>query len=337
MEMRRRVLPLVLIATLAPLLALTALPRETNATCGKLTIAEMTWASAAVAAHMEKIILEKAFGCRVELVPGDTVPTSTSMVERGEPDIAPEMWLISTRTLINRGVREGRLKLAGNILADGGEEGWWVPKALVEKHPELTNLEAVLNRPELFLDPEEPGKGRFYGCPSGWGCQITNENLFRGYKMTAAGFVMFDPGSGEGLAGAIAKAVNRGEPIFTYYWAPTALLGKYPMVKLSGMVHEPKNWPCMVKRDCKTPAPNGFPASEVVTVTTSRFASAAPDAFNFIARVSWPNAVVQEVLAWKEDNRADAEEAAEYFLKNFKRIWQKWLSPGRTERVAKGL
>jgi glycine betaine/proline transport system substrate-binding protein len=114
--------------------------------------------------------------------------------------------------------------------------------------------------------------GRFYGCPSGWGCQITNDKLFRGYKMKEAQFAKFDPGSGEGLAGAIAKAVNRGEPIFTYYWAPTALLGKYPMVKLGGMKHEPKNWPCMVKPDCKTPAPNGFPPSEVVTVTTSKFA-----------------------------------------------------------------
>ena len=41
---------------------------------------------------------------------------------------------------------EGRLKMAGKILSDGGEEGWWVPKALVEKYPELTTLAAVLKR-----------------------------------------------------------------------------------------------------------------------------------------------------------------------------------------------
>jgi glycine betaine/proline transport system substrate-binding protein len=312
-------------------------PKTAEAACGKLTIAEMTWASAAVAAHIEKIILQKAYGCEVELVPGDTVPTSTSMAERGEPDIAPEMWLISTRAVIDRGVREGRLKLAGKILSDGGEEGWWVPKALVEKYPELTTLAAVLKRPDLFPDPEEPGMGRFYGCPSGWGCQITNENLFRGYKMKQARFALFDPGSGVGLAGAIAKAVNRGEPIFTYYWAPTALLGKYPMVKLSGMKHEAKNWPCMTKPDCPAPAPNGFPPSEVVTVTTTKFAAQAPQAFAFIAKVSWPNPVVQKVLAWQHENRADAEETAEYFLKNFKIVWAKWLPAALAARVTKGL
>lgn len=155
----------IIFATFALLIA----PNTAEAACGKLTIAEMTWASAAVAAHVEKIILQNAYGCHVELVPGDTVPTSTSMVERGEPDIAPEMWLISTRAVIDRGVREGRVKIAGQILSDGGEEGWWLPKAFVAKHPELTTLAEVLKRPDLFPDPEEPGMGRFYGCPSGCG------------------------------------------------------------------------------------------------------------------------------------------------------------------------
>jgi glycine betaine/proline transport system substrate-binding protein len=327
------ILRLILIFSAAALIA----PNAGHAACGKLSIAEMTWASAAVAAHMEKIILEKAYGCTVDLVPGDTVPTSTSMTERGEPDIAPEMWMISTRAVIERGVREGRLKLAGKIFADGGEEGWWVPKAFLDKHPELTTLAAVLKRPDLFPDAEEPGMGRFYGCPSGWGCQITNENLFRGYKMKAARFALFDPGSGEGLAGAIAKAVNRGEPIFTYYWAPTALLGKYPMVKLGGMKHEAKNWPCMSKPDCATPAPNGFPPSEVLSVTTTKFAAQAPEAFAFIAKVSWPNRIVQKVLAWQDENRADAQETAEYFLKNFQSVWHKWVPPELAARVLKGL
>ena len=331
-----RILQSLLISAFASLAAVAA-PTAGLAACGKLTIAEMTWASAAVAAHMEKIILQKAYGCEVELVPGDTVPTSTSMAERGEPDIAPEMWLISTRAVIDRGVREGRLKMAGKILSDGGEEGWWVPKALVEKYPELTTLAAVLKRPDLFPDPEEPGMGRFYGCPSGWGCQITNENLFRGYKMKQARFALFDPGSGVGLAGAIAKAVNRGEPIFTYYWAPTALLGKYPMVKLSGMKHEAKNWPCMTKPDCPAPAPNGFPPSQVVSVTTTKFAAQAPQAFAFIAKVSWPNPVVQKILAWQHENRADAKETAEYFLKNYKNVWAKWLPAALAARVTKGL
>ena len=75
-------LPVLMISIFAAALGA---PGAGHAACGKLSIAEMTWASAAVAAHMEKIVLEKGYGCEVELVPGDTVPTSTSMAERGEP------------------------------------------------------------------------------------------------------------------------------------------------------------------------------------------------------------------------------------------------------------
>ena len=59
------------------------------AECGRITIADMNWASAEFAAYVDKIILENGYGCEVELVPGDTMPTSTSMMEKGEPDIAP--------------------------------------------------------------------------------------------------------------------------------------------------------------------------------------------------------------------------------------------------------
>ena len=217
------------------------LARGADAACGKVTIAEMTWASAGVAAHVEDIILAEGYGCDTEIVPGDTVPTVTSMTEKGEPDIAPEIWINSAREVVEAAVAEGRLAIAGEILSDGGEEGWWVPDFVVEQNPELTTLQEVIKRPDLFPDKEEPGKGRFYGCPPGWACEYVNGNLFKAYGLDEAGFTIFNPGSGEGLAGAIASAYERGNPIFAYYWAPTALLGNYPMVKLGGMVHDPRN------------------------------------------------------------------------------------------------
>ena len=45
-----------------------------NAACGKITYANMNWASASLMANIDKIILEKGFGC-VELLPGDTMPS----------------------------------------------------------------------------------------------------------------------------------------------------------------------------------------------------------------------------------------------------------------------
>lgn len=326
-----------IVGVLAGMFLVMALGAAAHAKCGKVTVSEMNWASAAVAAHVEAIILEKGYGCQVTLVPGSTVPTVTSMTEKSEPDIAPEIWINSVKDVINKSVKEGRLKVAGEILSDGGEEGWWVPNYLVKKHPELTTLQAVMKRPDLFPDKEEPGKGRFYGCPAGWACQIVNKNLFKAYGLKKAGFNLFDPGSGTGLSGAIAKAFSREEPIFTYYWAPTSILGKYPMVKLGGMKHDPKTWKCVTDKDCVDPKPNMYPKSVVMTVVVAKFAKTAPEAFKFVSNVSWPNSLLNKVLAWQTDNKADARETAEYFLKNNEAAWKAWVSADAAAKVKAGI
>ncbi len=75
-------------------MAITALTGgAAQAACGNVTIAEMNWASAQAAARVDEFILKHGYGCQAETVPGDTMPTATSMTEKGRPDIAPEMWM----------------------------------------------------------------------------------------------------------------------------------------------------------------------------------------------------------------------------------------------------
>ena len=52
-----------------------------NAGCGKVVVASQNWASAELMAEVDKVILEKGYGCEVELIPGATMPTFTSMHE----------------------------------------------------------------------------------------------------------------------------------------------------------------------------------------------------------------------------------------------------------------
>lgn len=118
-------------------------PAAFAAECGSAQIADMGWNSASLIANVDRFILEHGYGCDATLVPGDTMPTGTSMVEKGEPDIAPEMWSNSLKEALDKGVAEGRLLYAGHSLSDGGEEGFWVPSYMVEKFPELKTIEGV--------------------------------------------------------------------------------------------------------------------------------------------------------------------------------------------------
>jgi len=296
-----------------------AFSTQANAACGKVAISDMNWPSAAFMANMDKLILEHGYGCDAEVVPGDTMPTGTSMIEKGEPDIASELWSNSFTEALQKGVDEKRLRIAGKPLSDGGEEGFWVPKYMVDKDPTLRTIEGVKKSVKLFKHPEDPDKGAFYTCPAGWGCEITNGNLFRALKLADAGFEKVDPGSAAGLDGAIARAYERKKPWFGYYWAPTAILGKYEMVKVdfgSG-IDKDHFKKCLTQAECNDPKPSMYPPSPVHTVTTEDFAKSAPEAYDYLSKRSLTNAELNKLLVWIEDNQADGETSAIYYMKNF--------------------
>ena len=307
--------------------------------CGKVTIADMNWSSATLIANVDRFILEHGYGCQAELVPGDTMPTGTSMIEKNEPDIAPEMWSNSMKDALDKGVAEKRLRYAGNSLSDGGEEGFWVPEYLVKQYPEMATIEGIKKHAKLFTHPEDDTVSAFYGCPAGWNCQISSGNLFNAMKLADSGFEMIDPGSGAGLAGSIAKAFAREEAWFGYYWAPTAVLGKYKMVKVdfgSG-IDKDHFTNCTTAEDCENPQVTMYPPSVVQTVTTESFASASPVAYDYVANRSFTNNQMNGLLAWMEDNQADGEVAAEHFLVEFEDTWTAWVSPEVAAKIKAAL
>lgn len=303
--------------------------------CGRVTIANMNWASAEVMAWVDKIIMEEGYGCDVELVPGDTMPTLTSMTEKGEPDVAPEGWINSMREVLDAAVEEGTLTYASESLSDGGVEGWWIPKYVADANPDIKTIDDALARPDLFPSPEDDSRGAVYNCPSGWNCQITTGNLFRAYGAEEKGFDLIDTGSAAGLDGSIANAYEQEKGWLGYYWAPTAILGKYEMVKLDhGVEHDKSEWDnCTTVIDCADPKRNAWSKSEVYTVTTAEFAERAGPAFDYLQNRSLKNETVNKVLAWMSENQATGEDAAEYFLENFEDVWTAWVSDDVSERV----
>jgi glycine betaine/proline transport system substrate-binding protein len=267
------------------------------------------------------------------------MPTGTAMIEKGEPDIAPEMWSNSMKDALDKGVAEKRLRFAGNSLSDGGEEGFWVPQYMVDKDPSLATIEGVIKSAAMFKHPEDPDQSAFYGCPAGWNCQISSGNIFSALKLKDAGFDLIDPGSGAGLSGSIAKAFARQEPWFGYYWAPTAVLGKYKMVKVdfgSGVDKE-EFINCSSNIDCLEPKVTMYPPSLVQTVTTESFAANSPAAYDYLSKRSFKNDKMNELLAWMEDNQADGDVAMEYYLTNNKDDWMKWVPANVADKVQKAL
>lgn len=319
--------------------ALLVAASQAQAACGSVSVASMNWQSAEVLAQIDKFVLEEGYGCDVEVVPGDTMPTMTSMTEKGQPDVAPEMWINSVREPIDKAVAEGRLHYAAQSLKDGGVEGWWIPDYIAKANPQIKTIDDALKHPELFPAPEDKTKGAIHNCPSGWNCQLTTGNAFKAWGAADKGFLLVDTGSAAGLDGSIAKAYERKQGWLGYYWAPTSILGKYPMKKLdAGVKHDAAAWSaCNGKADCADPKKNDWARAEVFTIVTDSFKKRGGDAFKYLSTRGWGNATVNELLAWMTDNQATGEDGAVHFLKNYPQVWKSWVSADVAAKIEKAL
>ena len=313
-----------------------------SAACGSVTIAEMNWASAGFMANVDKIILN-SMGCNAELVPGDTVPTFTSMNEKNQPDVAPEVWTNSVAAPLQKAFDEGRLHSANGAPISGLGEGWWIPPATAKKHPELKTVLDIIERPDLFPSPEDKSKGGFVTCPSGWGCQIVNANLFRAFEMEKKGWVMVDPGSAAGLDGSMAKAVDSGKNWFGYYWSPTAMIGKYNMVKVPfGVPFVGKeHWDSCISKpegECAKPKKSAWTVSAVHTLMTDKFKNKGGSAATaYFKSRTYPGAVMNSMLVYMQENKADGADAAVEFLRKHEDIWTKWVPADVVAKVKASL
>ncbi len=307
------------------LCGLAVLTPPATANCGQVEISEMNWVSARVVTAVSSLIMEKAYGCKVITVATTTTKVLPLVRDGGKPDIVTELWVNSAP-----GYREledgGKIVTLAKVLSDGGVEGWWIPKHLADQHPELRTIAGIVDNPKWV-------GGRFHNCPEGWGCRVINDNLVRAHGLAAKGIRSVNHKSGQALAASIASAFANKTAWFGYYWAPTPVIGKYPMVKvdigpIDAAAHE-----CNKKKDCAKPGKSAYPGSTVVTIATTAFVEREPQIAELMRKVSFTNNQMGKVLAWMQDKKAEPHEAARFFLITYRDVWRQWVPEAAAEKL----
>ena len=277
------------------------------------------------------------------MVAGATMPTFTSMNEKGMPDIAPELWSNAVQGPLSKAKDEKRLFVANPGPITGLGEGWWVSPSVVKNHPELKTVLDIIERPDLFPHPEDSSKGGMMTCPAGWNCQLSTNNLFKAFKMEEKGWKLIDPGSAAGLDGTISKAADSGSPWFGYYWNPTSMVGKYGLISVDFGVkfHSRDNWDnciTLAEQDCADPKPTAWTKSEVNSIVTANFAkTGGKDALKYVKKRTYPGDVMNSMLVYMADNQAKGSDAAVEFLKQHEGVWGKWVSSAAKKKIKAGL
>lgn len=303
----------------------------------RVVFAGLDWQSNAFHTEVARFILEHGYDCETDVLPGTTIPLLQG-VAQGDIDIVMEVWKDNVTEVWNRGLRRRQVVEVGTNFPDA-VQGWYVPRYLVEgenaRAPGLTGVSDLVAHKALFTDPEEPDKGRFYNCIAGWNCEVINSAKLSAYDLDEH-FTNFRPGTGAALAAAIASAYVREQPIVTYYWGPTWVLGKYDMV----MLEEPAFDPDIFNALASDPAPvaaTAYPVVEVAIGANRRFSEQSPQIMQFLKSYETNAALVSEALAFMEETGGQPKDAALHFLRTRSDVWQSWLEDETQVRVTNAL
>lgn len=134
-----------------------------------ITLAAFSWQSAEAMSYVDQFILNSGYDCNATTVAGDTVPTITAMIEKGQPDVSPDSTPSLLGAVYANGAAEGRISQIGTAISDGQVSGWDIPQYVADAHPEIKTVDDTMAHPELFPAPEDPLERRRDPGPAGPG------------------------------------------------------------------------------------------------------------------------------------------------------------------------
>ena len=326
-------------------ISLSLMPVLASADCGKARLADFDWNSANVHTGIVQFILEHGYGCEVETTRGSTTPIMAAHYD-SQLDVVTELWYDNIVTQYDAVEAEGIIENIG-INTPDSQQAFYVDRKTVDKYGIKSVLD--MNNPEiaaLFSDPENPDMGRMVSCIGGWTCYTINHVKQRVYGLDKF-YTNFDPGSSGALAAEIAGAFAKDRPIFTYYWAPTALMGKVDLVRLTEPPYDAACWGAMmdVVEDIKANGKDVYKptcATEYKDMSLDKsvltaWADTHPDETAFLRAYSIPTATVNKLLAYYEDEAdGDMELLAMEYLQNNSE-WKSWVSAEVAAKVSGAL
>ncbi|WP_162249190.1 glycine betaine ABC transporter substrate-binding protein [Devosia sp. Root685] len=310
-------------ARVAPAGEIAATPGAQPPPCGTqpMTIARMTWPSAALLADIHARILNAEFGCEARVVPGDLAATASSMGSTGQPAVAPEMWVTRIADVWNGAIETQMVRSVAPSFAEATMEGWFIPSYMEGAFggpPSAAALQALLSTQTSEMPV------RFISCPADWACSVINRNLIAAYGLGDL-VQLVEPANRFEMDALIAEAVSRRENFILYYWQPNAVLAQLEFRALDMGAYDEEAMKCLARLSCAAPKPSAFPAETVVIALAEWVFAEAPTVASYFQRATLPIAEMNVLLGQLNEPGATVEGVAERFVAARRDLWGAWV------------
>ncbi len=302
---------------------------------GTVMFADLNWDSALLHTRIAQFIVEHGYGYEVDGMPGDTIPLFQGL-RRGDLDVSMEIWVDNQQEAYDQGIEAGDVIDLGTNFGDN-EQGLYVPTYVIEGDeargiepmaPNLRTIDDLAEYWEVFQDPEDPTKGRLYGGIAGWEADIILSEKVVTYGLEDY-YNYFRPGTDAALAASLVSAYERGEAWFGYYWSPTWIYGQLDLTLIEEPAYSDELWD-----DGYACA---FPSVPVNILVNSEFYERSPELVEFFTNYETTSALISDALAFMQENDADHDEAAAWFLREKEDVWTQWVPADVADKVKEAL
>ncbi len=181
-----------------------------------IKVAVNPWTGSAVDAQVAKIVLEANLATPTTLVTIDESPTWPGL-DSGELDAVLEVWPSGHASDRKTYIDDKKTVVDIGLLGPKAKIGWYVPKFVMDAHPELKSWEA-LKDPKLakiFATAESGSQGQFLLGDASY--VSYDEQIIKNLKLPLK-FVV--AGSEATLITAIQQSVTDKKPLLLQFWQP---------------------------------------------------------------------------------------------------------------------
>ncbi|WP_248964153.1 ABC transporter substrate-binding protein [Sphaerisporangium perillae] len=278
---------------------------------GTVRIAINPWVGYEASAAVLAYLLTHELGYKVET---KELPEAESWegFESGDIDVVVENW--GHPELKKKFIEDKGVAVSAGLNGNKGVIGWYVPKWMADKYPDITGWQNLNKYAGLFKTAKSGTAGQVLdGDPS----FVTNDealvkNLNLNYKVVYAG-------SEDALIKAAKEATARKTPLLMYFYEPQWLFTEIKLAKINlppyaiGCDASPKRVAC------------DYPPYLLDKIVSKKFAGTGGSAYELVRNFVWSNDNQNAVANDMTNKGMSAEQAAKKWVEANKLIWKDWL------------
>jgi glycine betaine/proline transport system substrate-binding protein len=281
--------------------------------CGTVVLNEQAWAGSTANTYIAKNVLEEKLGCQVEITKLAEIPVFQAMAD-GKTDAVLEDWQHVDQY-------EQYIDKAGTVVQGGplgveGHIGWFIPKFVMDDHPEFKSWEGLKGKEDVF-------NNEFLGGDPSY-VQKDKELI----KALGLDLKHVTAGAEPAQVARWSQAYKQKKPVLFYWYTPQYLNQEYDLAEVKLPPRTDAN------KDCKDDAKEGgdpeqykceYDVTIINKLFSKKFADSGSPAYDMLKKMKLTNEDQEQVAKAIAGDKQDPEEAGADWVKDNQDKVDSWL------------